>query len=53
VQRPPPIDFPDAVHPVASRGNGRAVIFWSGTDRERFLAQLADNLHVAGVAIYA
>ena len=51
--RPPRIDFPDAVYHVTSRGNGRAVIFWSDADRERFLAQLADNLHLANVVLYA
>jgi hypothetical protein len=35
--RPPRIDFPDAIYHVTSRGNGRAAIFWSDTDRERFL----------------
>jgi len=53
VQRPPRIDFPDAVHHVTSCGNGRSVIFWSDADRERFLARLADNLHAAGAALYA
>ena len=51
--RPPRIDFPDAVYHVTSRGNGRSVIFWSDADRERFLSQLADNLHVAAVVLYA
>ena len=51
--RPPRIDFPDAVYHVTSRGNGRDVIFWSDDDRTRFLAQLADNLHTAGVVLYA
>jgi hypothetical protein len=26
--------------------------FWSGADRERFLAQTTENLHVADVALY-
>ncbi len=47
------IDFPDAVYHVTSRGNGRQVIFWNDEDRERFLAQLADNLHTAAVVLYA
>ncbi len=51
--RPPRIDFPDAVYHVTSRGNGRQAIFWSDEDRERFLAQLADNLHTAAVVLYA
>ena len=51
--RPPRIDFPDAVYHVTSRGNGRSVIFRSDADRLRFLAQLADNLHVAAVVLYA
>ena len=51
--RPPRIDFPDAVYHVTSRGNGRAAIYWSDADRLRFLAQLADNLHVADVKLYA
>jgi len=51
--RPPRIDFPDAVYHVTSRGNGRDVIFWSDDDRQRFLAQLADNLRLAGVVLYA
>ncbi len=51
--RPPRIDFSNAVYHVTSRGNGRAVIFWSDDDRQRFLAQLADSLHTAGVRLYA
>ena len=51
--RPPRIDFSNAVYHVTSRGNGRAVIFWSEDDRQRFLAQLADSLHTAGVRLYA
>jgi hypothetical protein len=39
--RPPRIDFPDAVCHVTSRGNGRAAIFWTADDRQRFLDQLA------------
>jgi len=39
----PRIDFPDAVYHVTSRGNGRAVIFCCDDDRQRFVAQLADN----------
>jgi putative transposase len=49
---PPRIDFPDAIYHVTSRGNGRAVIFWSDADRQRFLAQLADSLHTAAVVPY-
>jgi len=51
--RPPRIDFPDAVYHVTSRGNGRSVIFWSDADRLRFLGQLADNLRVTAVVLYA
>jgi len=51
--RPPRIDFPNAVYHVTSRGNGRGLIFWSDDDRQRFLAQLADSLHTAGVQLYA
>src|SRR5271165_6749038 len=51
--RPPRIDFPNAVYHVTSRGNGRGIIFWSDDDRQRFLAQLADSLHTAGVQLYA
>ena len=51
--RPPRIDFPDAVYHVTSRGNGRDVIFWSDTDRERFLCQLADSLRTTAVVLYA
>ena len=51
--RPPRIDFPDAVYHVTSRGNGRADIFHSDDDRERFLVQLAHHLHHCGVVLYA
>ena len=51
--RPPRIDFPDAVYHVTSRGNGRADIFHSDDDRQRFLAQLAHHLHQCGVVLYA
>ena len=51
--RPPRIDFPDAVYHVTSRGNGRADIFYSDEDRQRFLAQLAHHLHHCGVVLYA
>lgn len=51
--RPPRIDFPDAVYHVTSRGNGRADIFWSDDDRQRFLGQLAHHLNVAAVRLYA
>jgi putative transposase len=51
--RPPRIDFPDAVYHVTSRGNGRADIFHSDEDRQRFLAQLAHHLHQCGVVLYA
>jgi len=36
-----------------ARANGRSVIFWSDDDRQRFLTQLAENLHVGGVLLYA
>ena len=51
--RPPRIDFPDALYHVTSRGNGRADIFYSDDDRERFLGQLAYHLHVTAVVLYA
>jgi hypothetical protein len=51
--RPPRIDLPDAVYHVTSRGNGRAVIFWTDADRTRFLCQLADSLHTFGVVLGA
>src|SRR3974377_1006615 len=51
--RPPRLDFPDVVYHVTSRGNGRADIFWSDDDRQRFLAQLAHHLHVTAVVLYA
>jgi len=51
--RPPRIDFPDAVYHVTSRGNGRAEIFHSDDDRERFLAQLTHHLHLCAVDLYA
>ena len=51
--RPPRIDFPNALYHVTSRGNGRATVFWSDDDRQRFLAQLADGLHVARLQLYA
>jgi putative transposase len=51
--RPPRIDFPDALYHVTSRGNGRDVIFWSDADRQRFLSQLADNVHTHAVVLYA
>ncbi len=51
--RPPRIDFPNAVYHVTSRGNGRAEIFHSDEDRERFLAQLSHHLHQCGVVLYA
>ena len=51
--RPPRIDFPDALYHVTSRGNGRAVIFWSDDDRQRFLAQLAHHLQLTAVVLHA
>ena len=51
--RPPRIDYPNAVYHVTSRGNARAVIFWSDDDRQRFLAQLAESLHMSGVQLFA
>ena len=51
--RPPRIDFPDAVYHVTTRGNGRAEIFWSDEDRQRFLGQLSHHLQMAGVVLYA
>ena len=51
--RPPRIDFPDALYHVTSRGNGRAEIFFSDDDRQRFLGQLAHHLHLTAVVLYA
>jgi hypothetical protein len=51
--RPPRIDLPNGLYHVTSRGNGRAAIFWSDADRERFLSQLADNVQTAAVVLYA
>ena len=51
--RSPRIDFPDAVYYVTSRGNGRADIFWTDDDRQRFLSQLAHHLQMTGVVLYA
>jgi len=51
--RPPRIDFPEALYHVTSRGNGRADIFCSDDDRQRFLAQLAHHLRQCGVILYA
>ena len=51
--RPPRIDFADALYHVTSRGNGRAEIFWSDDDRQRFLGQLSHHLQMAGVVLYA
>ncbi len=51
--RPPRIDFPDAVYHVTSRGNGRAEIFWTDDDRQRFLGQLSHHLQMTGVVLYA
>ena len=50
---PPRIDFPDAVYHVTSRGNGRAEIFWTDDDRQRFLGQLSHHLQMTGVVLYA
>ncbi|MFA6135692.1 MAG: hypothetical protein WC869_16920 [Phycisphaerae bacterium] len=51
--RPPRIDLPNGLYHVTSRGNGRAAIFWSDADQERFLSQLADNVQTAAVVLYA
>jgi len=51
--RPPRIDFPDAVYHVTSRGNGRADIFHSDDDRQRFLAQLAHHVRLSAIDLYA
>jgi putative transposase len=51
--RPPRIDFADAVYHVTSRGNGRADIFRSDEDRQRFLGQLANHLQLTAVILYA
>ena len=44
---------PDAGYHVTSRGNGRSAIFWDDADRLRFLAELADNLLLAGAVLDA
>ncbi len=51
--RPPRIDFPDAVYHVTSRGNGRADIFHSDEDRQRFLAQLAHHVRLCAIDLFA
>jgi len=51
--RPPRVDVSDAVYHVTTRGNGRAEIFWSDEDRQRFLGQLAHHLQITGVVLYA
>jgi REP element-mobilizing transposase RayT len=51
--RPPRIDLPDGLYHVTSRGNGRAAIFGTDDDRQRFLVQLADNVQTAAVVLYA
>jgi hypothetical protein len=51
--RSPRIDFPDAVYHVTTRGNGRADIFFSDDDRQRFLAQLSHHLQQTGIVLYA
>ncbi len=38
---------------MTSRGNGRAEIFWSDDDRQRFLGQLAHHLQSTAVSLYA
>jgi hypothetical protein len=47
------MDFPDAVYHVTTRGNGRADIFFSDDDRQRFLAQLSHRLQQTGIVLYA
>jgi REP element-mobilizing transposase RayT len=47
------IDVPDAVYYVTFRGKGRAGMFRSDADRQRFLSQLADNARTSGVVLYA
>ena len=51
--RPPRIDFPNALYHVTSRGNGRAELFFSDEDRQRFLGQLAHHMHLTAVVLYA
>jgi hypothetical protein len=51
--RSPRLDFPDAVYHVTTRGNGRADIFFSDDDRQRFLAQLSHHLQQTGIVLYA
>jgi putative transposase len=53
MSRPPRIDFLDAVYHVTTRGNGRAEIFWSDEDRQRFIAQLSHHLQMTGVVLHA
>jgi hypothetical protein len=47
------MDLPDAVYHVTTRGNGRADIFFSDDDRQRFLAQLSHHLQQTGIVHYA
>jgi tetratricopeptide (TPR) repeat protein len=47
------MDFPDAVYHVTTRGNGRADIFFSDDDRQRFLAQLSHHLQQTGIVLHA
>jgi REP element-mobilizing transposase RayT len=51
--RPARINFPNATYHVTSRGNGRARIFVSDDDRNRFIQQLRDNLDTHAVVLYA
>jgi len=51
--RPPRIDRVDGLYHVTARGNGRARVFFSDADRERFLGQLADNLETYGCVLHA
>jgi len=47
------MDFPDAVYHVTTRGNGRAEIFCSDENRQRFPGQLSHHLQLTGIVLYA
>src|SRR5512139_3602263 len=44
MSRPLRVEYPGAVYHVTSRGNGRAAIFLSDSDRRKFLDIMADTV---------